>query len=90
MSKGRQKLSNTDKIIKLVPSIASCYNTNYYYRNESHTFLETKLGQTKFNNSEKLPFNKSVHNFYITSNITRASVTMVKCSSIYNNKDNFI
>jgi len=90
VSKGRQKLSNTDKIIKLVPSIASCYNTNYYYRNESHTFLETKLGQTKFNNSEKLPFNKSVHNFYITSNITRASVTMVKCSSIYNNKDNFI
>jgi NADH-quinone oxidoreductase chain G len=90
VSKGRQKLSNTDKIIKLVPSIASCYNTNYYYRNESHAFLETKLGQTKFNNSEKLPFNKSVHNFYITSNITRASVTMVKCSSIYNNKDNFI
>jgi NADH-quinone oxidoreductase chain G len=90
VSKGRQKLSNTDKIIKLVPSIASCSNTNYYYRNESHTFLETKLGQTKFNNSEKLPFNKSVHNFYITSNITRASVTMVKCSSIYNNKDNFI
>jgi NADH-quinone oxidoreductase chain G len=90
VSKGRQKLSNTDKIIKLVPSIASCYNTNYYYRNESHTFLKTKLGQTKFNNSEKLPFNKSVHNFYITSNITRASVTMVKCSSIYNNKDNFI
>jgi len=90
VSKGRQKLSNTDKIIKLVPSIASCYNTNHYYRNESHTFLETKLGKTKFNNLEKLPFNKSVHNFYITSNITRASVTMVKCSSIYNNKDNFI
>ena len=66
-----------------------------YYRRKSkvrydYNFISTKLGQSKFNQSEKLPFNKSVHNFYITNNITRASVTMAKCSSTYNNKDNFI
>jgi len=80
-------LSNSDITTKIVDS--------RYYRRKSkvrydYNFISTKLGQSKFNQSEKLPFNKSVHNFYITNNITRASVTMAKCSSTYNNKDNFI
>lgn len=90
ISQGSQKLSNTEKMVKLVPSISSSFNTDYYYRNESHKFLDSKLSNTKFSKLEKLPFNKSIHNFYITNSITRASITMAKCSSTYSNKDNFI
>ena len=90
ISQGSQKLSNTEKMVKLVPSIASSFNADYYYRNEGHKFLDSKLSHTKFSKLEKLPFNKSIHNFYITNSITRASITMAKCSSTYNERDNFI
>jgi NADH-quinone oxidoreductase chain G len=76
-----------DKMTSIIPSLCK---TNLSVNHEKHEFLDLKINKIKLNLDKKLPFRKSIHDFYITNNITRASVVMSKCSSIYNNRDNFL
>ena len=76
-----------DKMTSIIPFLCK---TNLSVNHEKHEFLDLKINKIKLNLDKKLPFRKSIHDFYITNNITRASVVMSKCSSIYNNRDNFL
>jgi len=81
------------KLTPLIPSLLS-YEINEFrnYSNGgiSNSFINRYPISVNINLSKKVPYRRSVNDFYLTNSITRASVTMAECSSVYSLKNNFL